>query len=148
MLDHRACVESLAELPDTQASPERLRGQFEARLDAIWRRAVITLGEVTMGAIVGRVFYTASELHPSLGALRVSSTGIDYRGLEQQAGHLDPQDLALGINFILVELLTVIGTLTAEILTPALHEALSTATAPVGIPHPEGSNARKPTDEF
>jgi hypothetical protein len=43
---------------------------------------------------------------------------------------VDPIELRRGIRFVLTEFLTVLGNLTAEILTPELHAALSNVALP------------------
>ena len=46
--------------------PALLISLFERATSALWRRAEVTLGEVTLTAIVDRVLYTASETYPFL----------------------------------------------------------------------------------
>jgi hypothetical protein len=91
----------------------------------MWVRAHQTLGNVTLSAIVDRVLYVAAEKYPILAALELTESGIHCQGLHQRAGMLDRGELAEGVRFVMVEFLTVLGNLTAEILTPALHAALS-----------------------
>lgn len=121
MKDHGACVEAL--LGDFPT--ERLFSVFEAAFNAIWQRALISLGNVTLSAIVDRVLYNAAEQHPLLSALKLLRDGVDCRELSRKIGPLEQEPLAPSLRFVLVELLTVIGRLTAELLTPAMHEALS-----------------------
>ena len=94
---------------------------FGRALSAIWARALRTLGEVTLGAIVDRVLHDVADDFPLVGALDVESTGFKVEKLQDMP--LDGLDAA--IERTLVELLTVIGNLTADILTPGLHAALS-----------------------
>jgi hypothetical protein len=103
---------------------------FEEAFRALWGRAHQTLGEVTLVAIVDRVLYTAAERHPVLSSLSVGSAGLSCQALRGRADSLPPGELTLPIRFVLVELLRVLGALTADILTPALHAALSSAGAP------------------
>ncbi|WP_437908775.1 hypothetical protein WME95_13330 [Sorangium sp. So ce327] len=104
---------------------ERLIQVFERAFAALWRRALVTLGEVTLGAIVDRVLYNASERYTMFSSLRVESTGLCCETLHERAGGLRRDQLAEGIRFIMIEFLVVLGNLTAEILTPALHAELS-----------------------
>lgn len=106
---------------------------FEVAFNAVWRRALTTLGEVTMMAVVGRVLFHAAESHPALGSIQIVGAGIDCRGLRPEivrppSQRMDTQPLAEGLRFLLVDLLTVLGNLTAGILTPALHAALTGVT--------------------
>lgn len=124
MSNHHTSVDALLERAGNHPSPERQLEVFEAAFNAIWRRAQITLGDVTLMAIVKRVLHRASETYPALSAIQVSAAGIGGQDLALPLSELNPQQREAAIRFVLVELLTVIGVLTAEILTPALHGAL------------------------
>jgi hypothetical protein len=108
-------------------APEQLFLAFEEAFRALWERAHQTLGDVTLIAIVDRVLYTAAEQHPVLSPLSVDGSGLLAEELRARAGSLPPEALALAVRFVLTELLRVLGNLTADILTPALHEALASA---------------------
>lgn len=142
MLDHRACVDALIGRVGPELPPERLLAVFEAAFNAVWQRAVVTLGTVTLSAIVNRVMHSATERYPELTALRLGSDGLDGRELAKRLDRLERQPLAEGLHFVLVELLTVIGSLTAEILTPALHGALAAPTGAEGSLEPGDSIAK------
>jgi hypothetical protein len=94
-------------------------------MGAMWKRAQVTLGEVTLAAIVDRVLYTAAARFPALDALKVDADGVHFDELKARIESLDEDALAQAVQFAMVEFLTVLGHLTAEILTPALHSALS-----------------------
>lgn len=143
MLDHRACIDAMAERMGDQLPPGQQLNVFEAAFNAVWRRAQLTLGEVTLTAIVNRVLYIASERYPVLAALRVGAGGIDCSELNQRLARIERPPLAAGLHFVLVELLTVIGNLTAEILTPALHEALTTVSGGDACLEPDGAMGKE-----
>ena len=112
------------------------RGGLVALLDAataaIWQRAQRTLGDVTLAAILDRVVSTSAEQFPFLAKGTVGRGGVVFASPDGNEPALDDDDddddeLRAAMAFFLVELLTVIGHLTAEILTPALHEALTRA---------------------
>lgn len=147
MLDHRACIEALTRQTGQDMPPDRLLRLFEGAFNAIWRRAQATLGDVTLTAIVNRVLYNATEQYPALSVLKVTGDGIDCSEIDRALDGLAPQPLADGLRYVLVELLTVIGNLTAEILTPALHEAVSAVTEADGCQAPEGAIVRERTDD-
>lgn len=103
--------------------------RFEEGFARVWRRAAATLGEITLAAITRRVLHHGAARRSELGPLRVGPAGLDPDSLAMlrgraAAGELDPEALEEMLRGVLVELLTVVGRLTAEILTPALHEAL------------------------
>ncbi len=117
---------------DTGSPPEPLLRAFEQAFAALWLRADRTLGEVTLTAIVERVLSRAADRHPVLSPLEVAAAGLRCDGLLARAGSLHHERLADGIRFVLVEFLTVVGNLTADILTPALHAELSKAAKVAG----------------
>lgn len=123
--DHNACVNAWMERAAKGRSPSQLLDVFERGFAVLWRRVHQTLGSVTLTAIVDRVLYTAAEQFPLLSSLKIEATGIRCQALRERAGSLSHDQLADGIRFVLVEFLTVLGNLTAEILTPALHSELS-----------------------
>jgi hypothetical protein len=107
------------------SSQDQLAGLFEKALSALWHRTYAALGEITVAAIVDRVLYEAAEKYSVLGSLKLDPSGVNFAEFRQKAGSIDDRELKEAIQFVLVELLTVVGNLTAEILTPALHSELS-----------------------
>jgi hypothetical protein len=120
---HVACVEAWLNREGKTLAPAQLVTLFERALSALWQRAEVTLGQVTLTAIVDRVLYTASETYPFLSALRVEETGIGFGEFREQGALVT--NLPEVVRFVLVEFLTVLGHLTDDILTPALHAELS-----------------------
>ena len=51
-------------------APDALVNVFERALDALWRRAHISLGQLTLMAIVDRVLHQGAEKYPHLSALK------------------------------------------------------------------------------
>jgi hypothetical protein len=107
-------------------SVESVIQAFEQAFAALWQRSVVTLGEVTLTAIVDRVLHVATEEYPVLGSIdaSASASGVGWQGLRAHAG-LRPEQVFPALRSVLVEFLTVLGNLTAEILTPALHDELA-----------------------
>jgi hypothetical protein len=105
--------------------PERLFQAFERAFGAMWRRAYLTLGDVTLIAIVDRVLYTATERFPLFSSLEVNAQGLESEKFRATVDASSRDELAEGIRFVLVEFLTVLGNLTGEVLTPALHAELA-----------------------
>lgn len=106
---------------------------FRSALEAIWSRGVISLGSVTLTAIAERVLNDATTRYSFLQAINPRSNG-DARWKQQVRERLvgvRRLDLIEGLRFGLVELLRVIGRLTAEILSPELHAALRAAPTSV-----------------
>jgi len=146
---HAACVDAFLKRPAKDLSPEVLLQLFEAVLSALWARTTTTLGEITLTAIAERVLYNASEKFPLFSSLHVEPTGgIQFRELHKRIGSVHKPELMEGIRFVLVEFLTVLGNLTAEILTPELHSELNNVATTRGGPRRERAqhNATKSQD--
>jgi hypothetical protein len=109
--------------PRSRTLEQHLR-RFELALSAVLSRANQTLGEVTLLAILDRVLYVAAEQFPLVAELEVEATRVSCRKLGLRACELSEPDVRAAIRFVLVEFLTVLGNLTAEILSPALHAEL------------------------
>jgi hypothetical protein len=121
---HSGFVASWMDQVGNGLPPERLVQLFERAIGAMWQRCRVTLGEVTLGVIVDRVLHHASETFPVLAPLKVEPNGVCFDHLRDNAGTLDRDQLAGGIRFVLIHFLGLLGVLTAEVLTPALHAEL------------------------
>jgi hypothetical protein len=58
----------------------------------------------------------------------LGATGLECEEFCERAAGLEHGELAEGMRFVLVEFLTVLGNLTADVLTPALQAELSKVT--------------------
>jgi hypothetical protein len=128
--DHSARVDAWMGLLAKDAPPPRLLEFFEQGFAAMWRRALVTLGDVTLTAILDRVLYNAAQRFPLLAPLEMDGNGLRTENLRARIDDLNRDRLQDGLRFILVEFLTVLGNLTAEVLTPALHSALAKVAVP------------------
>lgn len=142
--DHHACLKPWLDVAGGLDSTERGVGVFVVGFNAVWQRAQLTLGEVTVTAVVERVIHSAAEQHPVLSLLTPTKTGIDAHKL---VGAADSQAIDAAFSLVLLELLTVLSALTADVLAPALHEALAAALPPEGVPQPDGLTARMPAHD-
>jgi hypothetical protein len=122
--DHDACVSAWMRRAAKDLPSDRLVQAFEEAFGALWRRAHQTLGDITLTAIVDRVLYSGAERFPVLSALEVDATGLRCEKLRANARDVPPEQLVGALRFMLIEFLTVLGNLTADILTPALHSTL------------------------
>jgi hypothetical protein len=130
---HTAFVEAWLQQVTRSASPpssDQLLGLLEQALGALWREAEGTLGEVTLTAIASRVLHVGKERYPPLVALSLDAGGFSVRELRERADSLQNGELLEATRFLLVEFLRVLGSLTAEILTPWLHAELSNVKIP------------------
>lgn len=128
---HSDCVQAWLERAAKDLPPVRLVQLFEAALGVLWARTEATLGVITLSAIGARVLYTAEQRLPFFSGLGVEpGGGIQCRTLVERLDALTDAQLREGVRFVLVEFLTVLGNLTADILTPELHTALSAVSLP------------------
>jgi hypothetical protein len=121
---HIACVNRWCVQADA-SSAEGLLRDFEQAFAVIWRRALLTLGDVTLMAIVNRVLHNAAERSPMLSALTVHESGIRCQRLRERSTGLRREELEQSLRLVLIYFLSILGTLTADVLTPALHAELS-----------------------
>jgi len=143
--DHDACVTAWMKAA-ARLDPGQRSQFFEQALGVLWKRAHRTLGDVTLMAIVGRVLHDAAERFPLFGALTVEASGFKCEALRDRAPDADPRELADGMQFVLVEYLTVLGSLTADVMTPALHSEISKLTL-AGADRAEQTDARTSSAE-
>lgn len=128
--DHTDCVDAWMRRAGASDLPaEQLVRAFEEAAGVLWQRAFVTLGEVTLAAMLDRVIFTAAEQFAFLAPVEVHTTGLRCDALRESAPSVPREQLLQGIRFVLVEMLTVIGNLTADILSPGLHAALSRVPA-------------------
>ena len=128
---HAAIVDDWLERSATHLMPEALLCLFESALRALWDRTKTTLGEVTLIAIAERVLHDVCERFPQFSSLTVKpARGFQCGAPGEQLDTMSDSQLRAAIRCVLVELLTVLGRLTAEILTPELHAELSRVVLP------------------
>jgi len=140
---HTACVNAWMERAARGLAPERLLRAFEQGFAVLWQRARQTLGDVTLLAIMDRVLYIAVEQFPLLAPLGIDAAGIKCEELVVSTGGLDRDQLTEGIRFVMTQFLTILGNLTSEILTPALHSELSkVGPSELGTPARRGEDTQ------
>lgn len=126
---HAVCVDAWLEQSAQHATPDTILLLFNAAFSALWIGSGKTLGEVTLVAIADRVLYNATEIYPMLSVMSVDPvSGIQCNALAKDSNSLSVPELTAGLRFVLVEFLTVIGNLTAEILASELHSVLTSVT--------------------
>ena len=129
-VDHAGVVSARFDRCVQDLPPRRLVDQFTFAFNSVWRRANRTLGEVTLMAIGERVLYVAAERYLPLAELKLEPDGIHSDGFLPRIDDLTRDELTNAVRFILTELLTVVGALTGEVLSPPLHAELAAITPP------------------
>jgi hypothetical protein len=123
--DHIDVVDNWMKQAANGLSSTELLRLFEKAMNAICERAYLTLGDVTLTAIVDRVLYNAAKEFPLFESVEPGTRGVALRELPKLENSGNEVELKEGIRFVLVEFFVVIGNLTGEILTPGLHSELS-----------------------
>ena len=122
--DHQRCVRGFMDRHGKGLPPERLLAIFDQGFVLVWRRAHRALGEVTLTAITDRVLRDGAAVYPVLSALHLRGNELSTHDLHEIAGSLREDELAEALQCVLAGFLALLGTLTADILTPALHAEL------------------------
>ncbi len=110
--------------------PQRL-ALFDQAFAAIFRRAQLTLGDLTLSAAAARTLREAAETFPELSSVKVESAGLLLRDLRADGDAAREAGVTEALRFLVVELLTAVGALTGEALTPVLHRELAKCAAPL-----------------
>jgi hypothetical protein len=106
-----------------------LLGGTEIALEALWCRCCARLGEVTVMAICDRVLHNARERFPDLAScVSVDHSGFRFDAMRERVITRKPADCKEVLEFLVIEFLRILGRLTAEALTPALHAELKRIT--------------------
>lgn len=126
--DHQAHVAQWINRTAADLSREQLLVLLENAMNALWLRSEAMLGEATLTAIMKRILYYTTQKYPFFEEIQVQSDGIDCRQIGVKEPDSD-RELQEGIEFMLVEFLTVIGNLTAEVISSALHADLSAVSS-------------------
>jgi hypothetical protein len=98
---------------------------IEKAIQAIEQRAGITLSVVTLTLILDRVLHESQDKFPLLSDASIESNRLSF---EKMHIHHKSEDLLEPIRYVLIELLTVLGRITADILTTPLHKELLKVT--------------------
>lgn len=148
---HTEVVDAWIKRSAERCSSSELVALFSAAIDEIWGRAVTTLGSVTLAAITDRVLGMAAGRYPFLSVInpRPNGDGRARQQVQDRLALVPRAELLEGLRFALIELLAVLGRLTAQILSHELHAALITVTdrasdaQPTAPAHPAASSADK-----
>ena len=118
-------------------------------LAVVWNTARSTLGDATLVAIFHRVFSNAKRKHRLIENLQLEPNEECFRRLAARpTPAADSRELTPAVRSLLVELLSVLGTLTAEVLTPrVLAELDRYGGPPRALPRPKPGVAPAKDDE-
>lgn len=101
---------------------EGLASVFGDTLKLLSKRASLTLSKNTLMAIFKRVFTQCSKKYPVLSGIKVESFGIPSEQFSIQFSLVDPVELKDAFRFLMTELVTILSSLTADILPASLED--------------------------
>jgi hypothetical protein len=104
---------------------EELLELFEKALNELWSTARGPVSAITLTAIVDRVLFDASALHPEVLDLEVQDRGISFKHFRKRRIRMKPEALLAVTRLVLTEFLAIIGSITSDVLSPSLHVALA-----------------------
>ena len=101
---------------------------FGSALSAIQKRSLVTLSSVTVLVVADRALHQSKEKFPFLSAITIEPHGFSLTGLVKSDVSAGSQSLRESLEHLLIEFLTVLGNITADVLTAPLHEELKKIT--------------------
>lgn len=103
---------------------------LEKGIHSVEQRALKTLSNIGLMVILDRVLHQSTEKFDLLCDVKIIN-GINIDAIlnsEITKNTKDTQNIIIGLRYFLIELLRVLGRLTAEILTKPLHTELKNVT--------------------
>jgi signal transduction histidine kinase len=100
---------------------KRLADIFGNALKTISKKASYTLNRITLMAIFKRVLFRCREKYPLLENIKVDSNGISIEQFSIQFDKEDPAELFKAFRYLFQELFSILGNLTANIVTTSLQ---------------------------
>jgi hypothetical protein len=108
-------------------SAKELPFLYAKAIQAIERRSLSTLSRITMQVVVDRALHEATEKFPPLSDVKLGSEDLDFTDY-LNISNLTSEELKLPLRELLIDLLNVLGNITADILTAPLHKELMNVT--------------------
>lgn len=105
---------------------ERVR-LFEKGILLVEQRASQTLSRITLLVILDRVLQKSTEQFPILSSINIEPNSLSF-DLDPKFETQKLNHLIEALRFLLIELLTILGRITADILTTPLHSELLKVT--------------------
>lgn len=100
---------------------------LEKAISAVEVRACVTLSSVTLMVVLERVLQKCCNDFPILSTVVLDPHFLSFEELHNNENY-NSDDISQALRFLLLELLRVLGRITAEILTVPLHNQLLEVT--------------------
>jgi hypothetical protein len=125
---HAKLAASWADKNGKGLSSGQLVQLFGKAIQAIEQRSLVTLSIVTVTVVIDRALYESKDTFPLLSEIKIESGRMNLSGLLDNSAHHEPEELRKALLHLLIELLNVLGNITADILTTPLHKVLMEVT--------------------
>jgi len=109
-------------------SKEQLVPLFAKAILAVEKRSLVTLSSVTVMVVADRAIHESKEKHPILANIKIDPNGMDFSELLKMNNSQVAEEACDALRYLLMEYLMVLGNITAQILTTALHRELMMVT--------------------
>ena len=93
------------------------------------KRILVTLSSITWNAILDRALSQSTQSFPLLSGIKIQLGGITIEGLLPKLQKDKANQVIEAFRYFLIELLTIVGNLTAGVLTEPLYRELSRVVA-------------------
>ena len=101
---------------------------LEKAIHVIEQRALMTLSGITLEVILDRVLRQSHEKFPVLSDVSLINKHLSFQELLHTGKNHKSEELIEALRFLLIEFITVLGRITADILTAPLHKELLKVT--------------------
>lgn len=102
---------------------------FGNALQKIEHRCLVTLSSVTVHVVLDRIIHGGIEKYPILKDVTIEVDGLNFKNIFQKKDHYEIKEINNAFRYLLIEFLTVIGSITSEVLTAPLHKELMEVTS-------------------
>lgn len=123
---HLQVVEEWLEINVKNLTPHQQILILEKAILAVELRASMTLSNITLLVVLDRILHQSKIEYPVLLRGTIDDNLLNFTAMDKVA---NADDKSKALTYLLVELLRVLGRLSAEILTTALHKELMKVTS-------------------
>lgn len=122
---HEAKVRVWLKETTTGMDASELIDHFEYAITVIWSRAADTVSDVTVAAVFDRVLTEAVHLHPCLALYNIQNGHLKLDKCRTELMLKTNEEIAQIMLFVFTEFLTILGNITAEVISNQMHKSLS-----------------------
>ncbi|MBC7754044.1 MAG: hypothetical protein H7Z71_07385 [Moraxellaceae bacterium] len=109
-------------------SSDQMIHLFVNAIQAVHKRSLSTLSNVTVSAVIDRTLHECKEKFPLLSKISIEPEGLHFNHFLDQMPRVEQQEAQDSLEYLLIELFEIFGKITAEILTKYLYQELMTVT--------------------